>query len=628
MEHETQFSLLKKLRFGPFFIVQFLGAFNDNAFKTALLALVTYSGLSYYGIDNESLINILAGLFIFPFFLFSATAGQLADKFAKSKLIRALKFTEILIMVLGGIGFYFHSIGLLTLTLFLLGSQAAFFGPVKYSILPQYLKETELVGGNGMVEMGTFLAILLGTLFSGTVLSFPHIASSTIIAVTILLAVLGWFASLYIPKVKASDPSLKINWNIFQQTWKTIGYARQDKQIFLSILGISWFWFHGAIIMAQIFNYTKVILQGDESVVTAILVFFSIGIGLGSTLCERLSDYKIETGLVPLGAFGLTLFGVLLYFLQPEAASHSMINLSHFLSQLHSWLILGAIALMGTFGGFYIVPLYAFVQYRSEPSHRSRIIAANNILNALGMSVASIFAVLAFQIGLTIPQLFLCLAFLNLAVSCFIFTIVPEFMMRFLVWVIVHSLYRIKKQHIEECIPETGPAVLVCNHVSFIDVLIIIACVRRPIRFVMDHNIYNLPVLNFIFRTAKTIPIAAAKEAPEIKEEAFAAIAHALKKGQLVGIFPEGAINRDGEMQAFRPGIERIIQETPVPVIPLALQGLWGTFFSRRYGKAMCSWPRRLWSRIGLAAGAPIPPQKVTANYLYQVISSLRGDRK
>jgi len=281
--------------------------------------------------------------------------------------------------------------------------------------------------------------------------------------------------------------------------------------------------------------------------------------------------------------------------------------------------------LIGLFGGFFIVPLYALVQQRTEAGHLSRVIAGNNILNALFMVLSALLAIVLLGAGLTIPQLFLVTALMNAAVAIYIYSLVPEFLMRFLTWILIHTLYRIDKEGLEH-IPEQGAAILACNHVSFFDPLVISGCIRRPVRFVMYYKIYQIPGLNFIFRTAGAIPIAGAKENPEILAAAWRRIDETLQAGELLCIFPEGGITRDGELQTFRPGIERALKETPVPVVPMALRGMWGTFFSRHGGAAMSRFPRRLWSKIALKVGEPLPPAAVTAAQVQQAVLALRGD--
>lgn len=626
MGTQNQYQLFKSFRFAPFFWTQFLGAFNDNVFKTALLAIITYQAIKIGPFSTEILINICAGLFILPFFLFSATAGQLADKYEKSRLIRYIKLLEVMTMTLAGYGFYTNDFILLIGVLFLLGTQSALFGPAKYSSLPVLLDETELLGGNGLIEMGTFLAILLGTIYSGIAVQYDHIGQIVVAISGLVIAIAGYLFSRKIQRLPSPNPEMNISWNIFKQTYKSLSLASEKRVVILSILGISWFWFFGSVILTQIFNYGRLILVANEAVVTIIITCFSVGIGVGSLSCEKLSGHKIEIGLVPLGAFGLTVLAITLYFLQPHASTHDMIDLTQFLTRPHNWFLIVNFILLGFFSGIFIVPLYTLIQKRSDPKKRARIIAANNILNALFMVFASLFAIACFTFHMIIPQIYLLAGILNLLVTAYIFTLVPEFIMRFLAWSIISALYKIKFKNVQENIPSHGPAVIICNHVSFIDALIILAAIRRPVRFVMDHNIFKSWLLGFIFRVAKAIPIAPERESPEIKTQAFEAISQALENGELVAIFPEGAITRDGHMQSFKPGIEKIIKRNPVPVIPMALQGLWGSFFSRRYGKAMQQWPRRFRYKINLTAGQSIPPEKATRTYLHDTVLALRGE--
>ncbi|MCP5418974.1 MAG: MFS transporter [Gammaproteobacteria bacterium] len=627
MADESQFSLLKQRRFGPFFITQFLGAFNDNVFKNALVILIAFKSATSSVEDSNYLVNLSAGLFILPFFLFSATAGQFADKFEKSRLIRYVKLLEIIIMAGAAIGFYLGNVPLLIGLLFLMGAQSTLFGPVKYGILPQHLREDELVGGNGLVEMGTFLAILLGTMLGGILIGLDD-GASWIAGTVVVLAVLGFLGSLRIPAAEPTDPALKINWNPITETWRIAAFARQNRTVFLSILGISWFWLVGATYLAQLPNYSRLTLGGNEQVVTLLLTVFSLGIGLGSLLCERLSGHKVELGLVPFGSIGITVFGVDLFFAAPHA-DHvgELLGMAGFLQGPGHWRVLVDIGLIGLFGGFFIVPLYALIQQRSAASHRSRIIAGNNILNAFFMVLSAVLAIILLNHGFSIPQLFFVMALFNAAVAVYIYTLVPEFLMRFIVWLMVNTMYRLRSEGLEH-IPDEGAAVLVCNHVSFMDALVIAGCCRRPLRFVMDHRIFKIPVLNFVFRTAGAVPIAPAREDPVMLERAYERIAEYLDAGDVVCIFPEGKITADGELSPFRSGIERIIQRNPAPVIPMALRGLWGSFFSRKGGPAMLRMPRRFWSKIALAVGVPVAPEQANAPALQTLVGELRGDWK
>ncbi|MFV5215207.1 MFS transporter [Azonexus caeni] len=623
-----QFGLLKEKRFGPLFGTQFLGAFNDNLYKNALVVLLTFQAAQWTSIAPELLGNLAAGIFILPFFLFSATAGQLADKYDKATLARFSKLLEILIMGIAAVGFALHSLAWLLAALFLLGLQSTQFGPVKYAILPQHLHEDELVGGNALIEAGTFVSILIGTLAGG--LLAGSVAQPMWIAVGgLAVAVLGYLYSRGIPEAPPPAPELRINWNPLSETWRSINFARGNRSVFLSILGASWFWLYGALFLAQFPAYTKNVLGGGETMVTLLLAIFTVGIGVGSLLCERMSGKHVEIGLVPFGSIGLTLFGIDLYFASPVGLVGTTAHeLTALLSLPAVWRVLFDLLMLGMFGGFFIVPLYALVQSRSEPAHRARIIAANNILNALFMVVGALGAAAALGAGLSIPALFGIAALLNAAVAVYIYGLVPEFLLRFVAWLLVKAVYRLRREGVEH-IPLDGPALLVANHVSFADAVILMGASPRPIRFVMDHRIFRTPLLGFVFRHCGAIPIASAKEDPALMEKAFAEVAAALADGQLVGIFPEGNITADGELQPFRPGVARILAASPVPVVPMALSGLWGSFFSRIDGVAMQTPFRRgMFSAIGLKVGAPLDAAAATPERLFESVLALRGERR
>lgn len=624
MSEPSQFALLGKKRFLPFFLTQFIGAFNDNIFKQSLILAILFKITTTA--DKDLLVNLCALLFILPFFLFSALGGQFGEKFAKDALIRNIKLLEIVIMAVGAAGVVMSNLPLMLGALFAMGTQSALFGPVKYSILPQHLEEQELVGGNALVEMGTFLAILTGTIGAGVIMAGSHYAE-VVATVIVLVSVLGYLTSRGIPSAPAALPELKLDWNIFRQTWVTMKLGfRQTPAVSRSLVGNSWFWFLGAVYLTQIPAFAKEWLHGDESVVTLILTVFSVGIALGSVLCERLSGRKVEIGLVPFGSFGLTLFGILLWWnasgFPQGAVDHDWLTV---LSEPQAWWILGSIAGIGLFGGFYIVPLYALIQSRTAEHERARVIAANNILNALFMVISAVVSILFLSVAeLSIPQLFLAVSLMNIAVNSYIFKIVPEFTMRFLIWMLSHTMYRVEHKDLE-AIPDEGAAVLVCNHVSFVDALLIGGAIRRPVRFVMYYKIYNLPVLNFIFRTAGTVPIAGRSEDLLIYDAAFRKIAEYLRNGEVVCIFPEGKLTSDGEIDEFKAGVERIIEENPVPVVPMALQGLWGSFFSRDPKKGFF---KRFWSRITLVAGRAIPAELANREFLQKKVTELRGEHR
>ncbi len=615
--------LLGARRFGPLFLTQFLGAFNDNLYKNALLILLAFQASSWTTLAPEVLANLAAGIFILPFFVFSATAGQLADKFDKAFLARLSKVLEIVIMGVAMAGFFIHSLVVLLAALFLLGLQSTLFGSVKYAILPQHLHADELVGGNALVESGTFVAILLGTIVGGLLAGLGK-HPGWIALGGFVVALAGYVASLGIPVAPPPQPGLRINPNPLTETWRNIGYACQHRTVFLSMLGISWFWLYGALLLTQIPVFGKSILGGSEATVTLLLAVFTVGIGLGSVLCDRISGKHLEIGLIPLGAIGLSVFGLDLSLASPVALPASApLSVPELLQVFSTWRVLFDLLAIGLFGGFYIVPLYVLVQMRSDLAHRARIIAANNIINALFMVVGALGAAALLGQGVLIPALFALAALANALVALFICGRVSDDFLRFIAGILAHAMYRIDKLGLEN-IPEKGPAVLICNHVSFVDAIILLGVVRRPIRFVMDHRIYGAPLARFIFRAARTIPITTAKESEQRKEAAFAQIAEALAAGELIGLFPEGRITSDEHLNRFRYGVQRIVAETPVPVIPMALRGLWGSFFSWRYGLAMSQpWLIRLRRRIAVVAGEAVAPERADPDYLQGVVAAL-----
>ena len=607
----SMFDLLGRKRFGPLFGVQFLGALNDNLFKNTMLILLAFRAATEA--ETGMLTNLGAGLFILPFFLFSGVAGQMADKFDKARIMRLIKTAEIAIMAIGTVGFFTGQDALLFATLFMMGMHSAFFGPAKYSILPQHLKDDELMNGNALVEMGTFLAILIGTL-AGGLLAGKHdlrAISGSILGV----ALAGYLVSLKIPSAPPADPGLKLSWNPFSQTAVLTRIIRKKAVLFNSVLGISWFWYFGATLLAQLPNFTKYILHGDEAVITMLLAVFSLSIGLGSVLCAKLSRGEIELGLVPIGALGLTLFCADLAFIHYPPAGTGLMGVQ---ALLHGpYLSAGVrvmidLGLVGVSGSLFIVPLYALIQHRADEATRSRVIAANNIFNSLFMVVSSLIAMALFKIGFDTRELLFFTAVLNLVVCAYIFLLIPEFAMRFIVWILASTIYRLRYSG-RDAVPRNGPAVIVCNHVSFIDWFIITAASGRPVHFVMDNAMFKNPLLGWIFRLSKAIPIASAKEDPAVKEKAFALISRELRDDNLVCIFPEGKITYDGSLNPFRPGVERILAADAVPVIPMALQGLWGSFFSRKGGRAMAGIPKPSRRIVSVTVGAAMPASSSAA---------------
>lgn len=626
--HPNQFALLRQRRFAPFFWTQFAGAANDNLFKFAFTVMVTYQ-LSVSWMPPALAGLVIGALFILPFLLFSATAGQLTDKYEKTRIIRFVKNLEVAIMLVAAAGFIAGSAAVLLACVFLMGLHSTLFGPVKFAYLPQALSERELTGGNGMVEMGTFVAILLGNVAGGLLVALPGIGHTTVALACLALALLGRLVAQFIPPAPATDPSLTVNWNPVSETWRNLKLAHGNTVVFRSLLGISWMWFFGAVFLSQFPSFAKDVLHGNEQVASLLLVVFSVGIGIGSLLCEVLSRRHVEIGLVPLGAIGMSVFAIDLYFASRALPPSEVLTLAAFAAQPAYWRVMTDLLLLSLFAGLYSVPMYALIQMRSQPTHRARIIAANNILNALFMIASAVLAGALLSAGFTVPQIFLFTGIANAVVAFYIFLLVPEYLLRFVAWVLSRCIYRFKVRG-DEHIPTEGAAILACNHVSFVDAVLLMAASPRPIYFIMDHRIFRIPVLGALFRLAKAIPVAPQKDDAATYEAAFERAAQVLKDGDLLAIFPEGGITRDGQLQAFKGGIMKIIERAQAdgvqaPVVPMALTNLWGSFFSRiEQGGAMVRPFRRgMFNRVGLNVGAPLPAAEVQPALLRERVAGL-----
>lgn len=617
------FYLLRGRRFAPFFYTQFLSAFNDNLFKNAVIVLFAFEAAQGNLPEGSAIVSIGAALFILPFFLFSSFAGQLADKYNKTRMIQILKFAEIVIGIFALFGLYRHHTNLLLVLLFTLGVQAAFFSPVKYSFLPHHLGDEELMRGNGLLEMGTFLAILLGTLMGTLLMGFRHGARWVAMSV-LLIAIIGWLSCLRIPNTPPCAPQLRIIWNPFKDMAQVLRLAYTDRFLFFTILCLSWFWFFGALFLAQIPSYTFTYVGGNAQLVAIFLGLFTASISLGSLLCDRINSGFFELGSVPFGMIGLSAFTWDL------ACSHLMpvdaiAPLSTLLWQPDVWRLCIDIAGLGLFSGFYVVPLYTIMQKRPVPEIRSRVIAANNIINALFMVLASAIALIALKVGLSLPELFQVVGIFHAIIALFLFYHIPELVLRSCVCLITRLLYRIQATGMAQ-MPIQGPAIIVCNHVSFVDPLVIVTVCRRMIRFVMYHTYHKIPLFGFLTRIAKTILIAPANECVTTRERAYNQIITALQRGEFVVLFPEGGLTKDGAVQPFRPGILQVLARYPVPVIPIAISGLWGSRFSRQEPnlfRRLCRfpWPRKLQVRIG----QPIPAGHFDLAACEAEIKRLRG---
>ena len=605
-------------RFAPLFVAQSLGAFNDGLVAAALVALLTVPAASPMAFRPESAAAIALVVFLLPFLLCSATAGELADKDDRASLARRIKLVELLVMGVATLGFLLSSATILTAALFLLGLRAALLAPASLALLPQQLRERQLVGANALLHVGLLAALLTGALFGvqlGALLIDQPERPTWCTWLGLVVAAAGFLASRIIPAAPAPDPELAVGANPGALTLRQLALARQDRALFMAIVGVAWFGFCVAAWLAGVTPDVVDAISGKASSAIVALLVVSFGFAIGSLLCQALSGQRLEVGLIPLSALGLAL--VLLDLASADRSTAQRLD--------GSWRALVDLGAIGVLCGIHLVALNVLIESQSPPQQRARVVAAALALAALATLAGWIVgaASLANELALTWSLALAALGFA--AIAAYAYWAAPHLCLRFAAALLIHFFYRLDKTGFEH-IPETGPAVLVCNHVSFVDSVVIMAAVRRPIRFVMDYHIHRTPGVGFIFRHSQTIPIATAKENLALKETAFAAVAHALKNGELIGLFPEGRITHSGEINHFRYGVGRIVSETPVPVIPMALRGLWGSFFSRRYGPAM-SKPSLLrpCAKIELVVGEPVPPQRASPEYLQEIVTELRG---
>lgn len=614
--------MLTQRRFAPFFWTQALGAFNDNLFKNVLLLLLTFVAVPRHGWDTGLLNNLAAGLFILPFLLFSAWGGALADRLDKQRLIRRLKLLELATMCAAAAAVWFEQFAVLLGLLFMMGTQSALFGPVKYAILPQHLRPTELVRGNAWVNLGTFVSILLGTLLAGVLASLNGAWSRAAIALTLVgIALAGYLVSLGVPKAPSSAPG-RVTWRPLSGSIQVLRDSWRHPRVFRGLLGISVFWFLGACYLTQLPAWVRDVVHADETAVSALLAAFALGVGGGALLCARLSGGRLEVGLVPLGALIIGIAGLDLA-LQPAIAGEQL-SLAALWAMPAFWRMALDLALVGVGGGLYIVPLYTLVQLASHDEHRARMIAANNLLNALFMILAAVFGIVVLTLfGASLHVFFVWLAGIALATGVYILMINPRSVLRLAIFALMHVLYRLRftgRSHI----PAEGPALVVCNHVSFMDALILGGGCPRPLRFLMDRPIYESPWLNWFFRIAGAIPVDSERRDPGGVRRALEQVSLALRSGEVVMLFPEGRLTPDGDVHRFRRGVDMILARDAVPVVPAALAGLWGSWTSNRGGPALTKRPRRVRAKVALVFGEPMRPEAASSASLEAKVRELK----
>ncbi|MEE8205885.1 MAG: MFS transporter, partial [Nitrospinaceae bacterium] len=583
----NQFDLLKTRRFLPLFVTQFLGAFNDNAFKNALVILITYVTAEKAGLNSQIMVTLAAGIFILPFFLFSATAGQLADKYEKTFLIRIIKLVEILLMIGAAAGFLMESVSFLMTVLFLMGTQSTFFGPIKYGILPEKIEEDELIGGNGLIEAGTFVSILIGTIVGGLLILTEYgilLLSGMVIGV----ALLGWVSSFYIPQGKPASPDLKVDYNLIRETWSIVSHTRQNREIFLSILGISWFWLVGATFLAQFPTYAKDIIGGNEQLVTLFLTVFTLGVGIGSLLCNQMLKGEIEATFVPLGIAGVSLFTVDLYFASQQSfinIGEELIGAGEFLSHLTSWRILGDLFMVSVCSGIYIVPLYAIIQSRSDATYRSRTIASNNIINALFMVVSAVATVLMLTLGFNVTQVFLTMALMNAAVAVYACQLLPAALVKSILYWVFNAFYKVEVRGMGNYKAiQQEKVIIVANHLSFLDAALIATYFPSRLTFAINTKVAQHWLVKRFINLMKTFPL------DPTNPMATKSLIESITNKNHVVIFPEGRITVTGSLMKVYEGSGMIADKSGAHILPVRIDGAQYTPFSRLKGKIRTRW--------------------------------------
>lgn len=634
MTTENQLHLVRERRFGALFVTQFLGAFNDNVYKNAVVMLITFVLAARGGQDPRIMVTIAAGIFILPFFIFSATAGQLADKFDRGRLIGYVKFAEILIMSIAALAFSMESMWGLLAVLFLMGTQSAFFGPLKYGILPNLLRDDELVGGNALISAATFLAILIGTMTGGLILvSDGALRDGGMVAVSVILigiAIAGWIASRFIPSTVPAQPELTLRYNLLVETGRMLRHAAQTREILLTILGISWFWLVGATFLAQFPTLGKVVLGANEQVVTLFLTVFSIGVGFGSLICNRLLKGQVHATFVPLGALGMTVFTVDLYFATrgfgvPVAGT--LLDLNTFLQSFRGWRVVIDLGLIAASGGLYIVPLNALLQKLSDEQHRARNIASANVMNALFMVVSALGTVAMLKLGMSVPQVFLVIAVVNAGVAVYISRLLPGALVRSALAWILDVLFRVEVRGLEHYQKAGERVVIVANHQSFLDALLIAAVVPHALTFAVNTHIARMPLVRFFLSFSDTFPLDPGNPL------AMRALVERLRENRRVVIFPEGRITVTGSLMKVYEGPGMIADRSNATLLPVRIEGAQYSKFSRMDGKLRTRWLPKISIRFMPPVSLDVPDglssrerRRVAGERLYDVMSDMIFD--
>lgn len=577
--------LMASRRFLPLFLSQFLGAANDNFFKNALVVLVVFQLGSYAGMQPHVLATVAAGLFIAPYFLFSATAGQMSDRYEKMGLMKIWKAAEIAISALGAWALVDHNVGAMLAALFLLGTQSTFTSPIKYAVLPELLDEDELIGGNALVEGGTFLAILLGTIGGGTLVLLEN-GGAIVAGAMMALALGGFAASLFLPTAHAGNPEVRVRFDVLRETGHLWTLIRGKRDLFLSVLGISWFWLVGATYLSQFPAFAKTVLTADEHAVTLMLTMFSVGIGIGSLLCGRLLKGEVSARHVPFAALGMTVFALDLWFAAGPAAGDgaALMSLAEFLARPAAWRVLADLLAFAICGGLYIVPLYAIMQAHSDEAVRARVVAANNVVNAAFMVFAAVASALLLVAGFTVTDVFLTIGLANLVVALYICGLLPDAVLKGVFASVFRALYRVRVRGLEHLPAEGAPSVVVVNHASFIDAALLAAFLPgRPV-FAINTFTARLWWVRPFLRLVEAFPV------DPTNPMSTKSLIRKVQEGRTLVIFPEGRLTVTGALMKIYEGPGMIADRAGVPVVPVRIDGAQFTPFSRLKGKLRLRW--------------------------------------
>lgn len=586
MKKTTTLNLPK--RFSAYIITQSLGAFNDNFFK---MLLQLYVVLILVSDHPEGIISLATFLFTVPFVLFGPWSGYFADKYAKTKVMRFVKFIEIGVMLFGALAFYLANLNLMLFVLFLMASQSTFFGPAKYGYIPETCAPEAVTRANSWVEMSTFLAIILGTAIAGLLLTFHDDNTLKVAIYCVAIAIFGSIYVLFVRDIPAIGIDRPFPWNPLTGIFREILFLKRQKPLFLAALANSYFWMLGLLFQTNILIYGKNMLaeSGNSSTLLPLLpAFMGIGIACGSLLASRWSGHKVELGLVPLGGLGMAFAGIALYFTDMSYGASSVI-----------------LFFAGACGGLYIVPLYAYLQFYARDNEKGRVLASAGILNGLFLVLGSlIYYLLAVKLELSPSTNYLIVGIATIFAVLYICTVIPEYFVRFCFWLLTHTFYRIKIVG-EENLPFRGPALLIANHVSYIDAFLIGATVQRFIRFIMLKSFYDIPLIKGFLKLMNTIPIDP-KAGHESVANTLNQAREQLQNNHVVCIFPEGKVTRDGKMNEFRPGFETIMEGLDCPIIPIYMHNVWGSIFSFEGAKILKKWPKKIPYPITIYYGRPL----------------------